>query len=192
MKNNRPTMKSLKHEIELLKAERLLENNRKTTSPNAQEIKHSYIKNLFQQSSMFYLWLLTGILGYASKIPFIGRIITLFGLWYGKTTWWKLLIKARKLFVIFNAILGVLVVFYTVGFSSDNIIAGFSAMGHTYLEIFIKFTKKLYNWIYDFFDNKVVPNIGNSPVAGPSSGGGNKFGVLTHHHLQIPYYQISH
>ena len=168
MKNNRPTIKSLQHEIELLKAERLLENNRKTnSSPNAQDIKHSYIKNLFQQSSMFYLWLLTGILGYATKIPFIGRIITLFGVWYGRTTWWKILVKIRKLFVIFNALLGVLVVFNTVGFSSDNLIAGFSAMGHTYLEIFINFTKRLYNWIYDFFDNKIIPG-GSSSTGSPS------------------------
>jgi hypothetical protein len=166
--NNRPTLKSLKHELEILKAERLLENNRKKNAP---DIKHSYIKNLFQQSSMFYLWLITGILGYASKLPLIGKIITLFGIWYGKTTWWKLLIKVRKLFVIFNALLGVLVVFNTVGFSYENILAGFVGMGHTYLEIFISFTKRLYTYIYELIDNKVVPNIGNSPVVGPSSGG---------------------
>lgn len=168
MKNNRPTMKSLKHEIELLKAERLLENNRKTnSSPNAQEIKHSYIKNLFQQSSMFYLWLITGILGYATKIPFIGRIISLLSVWYGRTTIWKLLVKARKLFVIFNALIGVLVVFNTVGFSYENILAGFAGMGHTYLEIFMSFTKRLYNWIYDFFDNKIIPG-GSSSTGSPS------------------------
>jgi hypothetical protein len=170
--NNRPTLKSLKHELELLKAERLLENNRKTnsTSPNAQEIKHSYIKNLFQQSSMFYLWLITGILGYASKIPFIGRIISVLGLWYGKTTWWKLLLKIRKLFVIFNAIIGVFVVFKTTGFSSDNILAGFSGMGHEYLQLIISFTKRLYNWIYDLIDNKIIPG-GSSSSTGSSSGG---------------------
>jgi hypothetical protein len=173
MKNNRPTLKSLKHELEILKAERLLEKDRKNNAP---DIKDSYIKNLFQQSSMFYLWVITGILGYATKIPFIGRIITLFGIWYGKTTWWKILVKLRKLFVIFNAIIGVLVVFNTVGFNYENILAGFVGMGHTNLEIFISFTKRLYSYIYELIDNKVVPNIGNSPVVGPSNGGNKIWG----------------
>jgi len=35
-------------------------------------------------------------------------------------------------------------------------------MGHSYLEIFINFNKKLFNWLFDLFDYKVVPNLPNN------------------------------
>lgn len=117
---------------------------------------------MFKQSSMFYLWLITGVLSYAQKIPFIGRIVPLLGLWYGKTTWWKILVKLRKMFVIFNAIIGVLMVYKTVGFSSDNILAGFSAMGYTYIEMLMNLTKRMFNWFVELFDHKIVPNVPNN------------------------------
>jgi hypothetical protein len=121
---------------------------------------------------MFYLWLLTGILGYASKIPFIGRIVTLLGIWYGKTTWWKMLLKLRKIFIMLNSLIGVYVVFKTVGFSSDNILAGFSAMGYEYLQILINASKRLFNWFFELFDHRIVPNIpGDKPNIPGSSGG---------------------
>jgi hypothetical protein len=50
-------------------------------------------------------------------------------------------------------------VFKSVGFSMDNILAGFSGMGHQYLEIFTNFTKRLFNWFVELFDHKVVPNV---------------------------------
>jgi hypothetical protein len=177
MKNNnsRLTLKALKSELELLKSTKASPLNKskpgitETNSHNAEvaghDIKGSYINRIYMKSSMFYLWLLTGVLGYATKIPYIGRIITLFGLWYGRTTWWKILVKVRKLFVIFNAIIGVFVVFKSVGFSSDNIIAGFSALGHTYYEILFNFTKRLFHWFVELFDHKIVPNV---PGDGPS------------------------
>jgi hypothetical protein len=116
------------------------------------------------KSSAFMLYIITGLLGYAHKIPFIGRIVTLLSLWYGRTTWWKILVKMRKVFIIFNAIIGVYMVFKTANFGPDNILAGFSAMGHTYLEIFINFTRRIFNWFVELFDYKVVPNV-------PGSGG---------------------
>jgi len=64
-----------------------------------------------RENSMFMLYLLSGILAYAHKIPFIGRMITLLSLWYGRTTWWKILVKLRKLFIIFNAVIGVIMVY---------------------------------------------------------------------------------
>lgn len=111
------------------------------------------------KSSMFTLWLITGILSYAHKIPYIGRIIALFSFWYGRTTWWKILLKLRKLFVTFNAIIGVYMVFKVTGFSTDNLFAGFAGMGHTYFEILINFSKRLFHWFFDLFDHKVVPNL---------------------------------
>ena len=42
-----------------------------------QDIKNSYIQNLHMRSSMLYLWLITAVKGYGSKLPYIGRIIAL-------------------------------------------------------------------------------------------------------------------
>jgi len=112
---------------------------------------------------MFYLWIISGILGYAHKIPFFGKLITLLSLWYGRTTWWKILLKVRKMFILFNAAIGVYMVYKTIGFGTDNLIAGFTAMGHTYLEIFMNTTKRLFYWFVELFDHKVVPNVPNNP-----------------------------
>ena len=169
MKNNKLTLKALKQELELLKSSKA--QNKVTTpmteshkSSVAHDIKNSYIQNLHMKSSMFTLWVITTILSYAHKIPFIGRIITLLSLYYGRTTIWKILIKLRKAFILFNSVIGVYLVFKTTGFSFDKVLAGFAGMGHTYLEILINFTKRLFNWIFDLFDYKVVPNVpGNKP-----------------------------
>lgn len=128
-----------------------------------QEIKNSYIQNLHMKSSMFTLWLITGILSYAHKIPFIGRILTLLSMYYGRTTIWKVLVKLRKAFVAFNAIIGVYMVYKSVGFGFDNILAGFAGMGEMYIQMLYNFSKKLFNWFFELFDYKVVPNIPGDP-----------------------------
>lgn len=154
MNKNKLTLKALKAELELMKASKAL----KPTN----NMKKSYLKNIntkFRENSMFMLYIFSGILAYAHKIPFIGRIISLLSVWYGRTTWWKILIKIRKLFILFNAAIGVLMVYKTVGFSPDNILAGFSAMGYSYIEIFTSATKRLFNWFVELFDHKVVPNV---------------------------------
>jgi hypothetical protein len=133
----------------------------------AHDIKNSYIQNLHMRSSMFYLWVISGILGYAHKIPFIGKLITLLSIWYGRTTIWKILIKVRKVFIAFNAAIGVYMVYKTVGFSTDNLFAAFAGMGHTYLEIFINSTKRLFHWFFELFDHKIVPNVPNTPPTSP-------------------------
>jgi len=112
-----------------------------------------------RENSMFLLYIISGILAYAHKIPFLGRIISLLSIWYGRTTWWKILIKIRKLFIIFNALIGVLMVYKTVGFGYDNILAGFAGMGYTYIEMFTNMTKKLFNWFVELFDQKIIPNV---------------------------------
>jgi hypothetical protein len=38
-------------------------------------ISSSKLKGLFKQSSMFWLFLITGILGYLSKLPLFGRLV---------------------------------------------------------------------------------------------------------------------
>ena len=133
-------------------------------NPTTQEvIKTSRIRNLYRQSSAFYLWIITGILGYAHKLPIVRNIIGILSLWYGRTTWWTILLKLRKAFITFNALIGMYMVYKTTGFGFDNLLAGFLGMGHTYLEIFINFNKKLFNWLFNLFDHKVIPNIPNNP-----------------------------
>jgi hypothetical protein len=157
MKNNKLTLKALKAELDLIKSNK--------TNFNKLEGRATNLNIKLRENSMFLLYLISGVLAYAHKIPFIGKIISLLGIWYGKTTIWKILIKIRKVFIIFNAILGVLMVYKTIGFSTDNLLAGFSAMGYTYLEIFASMTKRLFNWFLELFDHKIIPNVpGNNSV----------------------------
>src|SRR5882757_5665469 len=164
--NNKLTLKTLQQELENLKANKSIKSptpakakndNHASNTAIGHDIKESFINKLYMKSSMFYLWLFTGVLGYARKIPIIGRLITLASLWYGRTTWWKILVKIRKLFIIFNAIIGMFIVFKTTGYNHETFLAGFSAMGHTYIEIFTNFTKRLFTWLLDIFGYNIEP-----------------------------------
>jgi hypothetical protein len=159
---NKLTLKSLKLELERLKS------LKETVSKKdiGHDIKNSYINRLYSKSGALWLYILTGVLGYAHKLPYIGRIISLLSLWYGRTTIWKILVRIRKIFIVFNAIIGVYIVFKGVGFSTDNLIGGFYGVGHTYLEMFYGMTKRLFYWFVDLFDHKIVPNV---PGSGPKS-----------------------
>ena len=92
---------------------------------------------------------------------------------WGRTTIWKILIKLRRFFVALNALIGVYIVFKTTGFTFDNVLAGIAGMGHTYLEILTNFTTKLFHWLFELFDHKIVPNIPN-PGSGSSGGVADK------------------
>jgi len=158
--NKKLTLKALKQELDKIKADK---KSKSTIDPN---IKNSYINNLhmrLRENSMLSLYIISGILAYAHKIPILGRIITLLSLYYGRTTIWQILVQIRKAFIIFNAIIGLYMVFNTVGFSFDNILAGFTGLGQTYIELLINFTKKLFNWFVELFDHKVVPNVPSEP-----------------------------
>lgn len=66
--NNKLTLKQLQKELETLK---------KVNNSNTNELKSSIITRLFKQSSMLHLWLISGILGYARRIPFINKFVSL-------------------------------------------------------------------------------------------------------------------
>ena len=93
------------------------------------------------------------------------KVITYIGKRYAKYTWLQLLLYLRKWFIIFNAIIGVVTVFKVTGYSSDNMIAGLYGLGEgTYIEIFTSFVKRAFNYLFELFDHKVVPNVpGDSP-----------------------------
>jgi len=159
MKNNKLTLKTLQLEIDKLQQKIKTSKVVNATPQGNQDIKHSYIQNLHMKSSMFMLWLATAVLSYGSRIPYIKQIISFLSIMYGRTTIWKVLVKLRKAFILFNAIIGVFMVYKTVGFSYENILAGFAGMGHSYLEIFTNFTRRLFNWFVELFDHKVIPNV---------------------------------
>jgi hypothetical protein len=168
--NSKLTLKQLKQELENLKKNKnnsIPKVGNTTKSAIGHEIKYSKIQRLYMKSSGFMLFLITGILGYAHKVLVIRNILSLLSLWYGKTTIWKILVKIRKIFIIFNSIIGVYLVYKTTGFSTDIILASFAGMGHTYLEILINFTKRLFNWFFELFDYKVVPNIPGEGASKP-------------------------
>jgi hypothetical protein len=175
MKNNKLTLKALKEELENLKkskssvkvtpssTKRVLTENSNNSEVAGHDIKGSYINRIYMKSSMFWLYIITGVLSYAHKLPYIRKLISLLAFWYGRTTIWKILVKIRRIFIIINAMIGVMLVFKTTGFSSDNILAGFAGMGYTYIELITNFTKRLFNWFIELFDYKIVPNIPNTP-----------------------------
>ena len=174
--NNKVTLKSLQKELEQLKSSKPKAINKPAPqavethkSSVAHDIKNSYIQNLHMKSSMLYLWIITAIIGYGSKLPYIGRIIGFLSVVYGRTTIWKILVKVRRFFVLLNAAIGVYIVFKTTGFSFDNILAGLAGIGHNYLEILTNFTKKLFFWFVELFDHKIIPNVPN-PGTGASGG----------------------
>jgi hypothetical protein len=162
--NNKLSLKSLQQELDQLKASASKGKVENLKSSVAHDIKNSYIQNLHMKSSMFYLWLITGILGYVHKIPFISRIISILSVFYGRTTFWKMLVFLRKLFIMFNAVIGMFLVFKTTGFGYDTFLANFVALGNSYLEIFVNFSRRVFQWIVEMLDYKVVPNV-------PGSGG---------------------
>jgi len=166
MKKNKLTLKALNQELELLKSTKSTKATPKPESHKsrvAQDIKNSYIQNLHMKSSMFLLWIVSTVLAYAHKIPYIKNVIGLLSLYYGRTTIWKVLVKIRKLFIFFNAAIGVYMVFKTTGFGYDTFLSNFCALGNTYLEIFINFTKRLFHWFFELFDHKIVPNVPTTP-----------------------------
>jgi len=125
---NKLTLKALKQELDLIKARSIkVDKSNSSKDPNVvgQDVKNSYINNLHMRSTMLYLWLLSWVIFFIHKIPFIGRISTLLSLYYGRTTVWRILFKIRKAFVIFNALIGVYMVYKTTGFGLDNLLAGF-------------------------------------------------------------------
>jgi hypothetical protein len=189
MKNNKLTLKSLKQELENMKVKSGVKSNDKVENlPKivGQDIKNSYIQRLYMRSGAFTLYLLTGILGYAHKIPFIGRIISLAAVWYGKTTIWKILVKLRKFFIVVNAILGVFVVFKSVGFTTDKLLIGFTAVGECYFLMLTTLVKRMFHWFVELFDHKIVPNV-------PGDNGGTWFSkppknnsIFTSSNIKIP------
>jgi hypothetical protein len=113
------------------------------------------------------IWVISLLLSYAHKIPFIGKIVKILALWYGRTTWWKILVKIRKFIIIVNSIIGVCTVFKFANYGAENIIAGLYGMGGVYIEMFTSLIKRLFNWFFELFDHTIVPKAPESRPKAP-------------------------
>lgn len=165
--NKKLTMKQLKEELELLKAAK--SKNPSTNSPLSgthgsgigHDIKNSYINRMYMKSSLITLWALAWVLALAKRIPMIKGLVSLLSLWYGRTTWWKMLVRiftiSRKLFIIINAIIGVYAVFKLSGFQVGLAYSHFGMMGQTYIDILSNFTKRIFEWFLDFLGYDIGP-----------------------------------
>ena len=60
-----------------------------------------------------------------------------------------------------NAIIGIWLMFKVTGWDQGSFLMSAAAIGHSYMEFFVTFIYKAFNWIYNIFDNKIVPNIGS-------------------------------
>lgn len=68
-----------------------------------------------------------------------------------------------------NAIIGLWLMFKITGWSQGSFFSAAAAMGAGYMEFFITFIKKAFDWIYTLLDNKVVPNVPSAPTSNPFS-----------------------
>ena len=91
IKRNNLNMKKLQEQIDALNAI-----NKPTQS------------NIGKTMSLFAL---TSLIAYAHKIPILSKIVNILQLWYGRTTWWQILIYIRKGFIVLNALIGLYATF---------------------------------------------------------------------------------
>ena len=135
IKNNRLSLKSLEQKLEQLAKE----NAKKEVPEYLERRKDSHRKDdnsnneniivRIRKGGAPMLFILSTILAYANRIPIINRLTGYITMKYANTSWLQLLIRLRKLFIIFNAVIGIITVFKVTGYSSDNMIAGFYGLG---------------------------------------------------------------
>ena len=117
---------------------------------NTNLVEDSNKKSAFKRLAL--LFTITGVLAYAHKLPIISQIVTMLSLWYGKTTWWGIMVGLRKFFIVCNAMIGVYVVLKHSIYNADTFFAGLAIMGQTYFEMFIATVTRLFKWLFSLFD----------------------------------------
>nr|YP_010170433.1 hypothetical protein K8K84_mgp037 [Phanerochaete carnosa]QRZ60415.1 hypothetical protein [Phanerochaete carnosa] len=155
IKENMLTLKTLKAELEQLKTKNKVDISQSTSTDS--QGKPKITTTLYSRGSLGLLWLITFIIGYASKIPVISKIISALRLWYGRTTWWQMLVQLRKAFTIFNAIIGLLVMLKAIGFGSEGIIASVWLLCASYYEMFKSMLGRAFNWLLGLFNLSITP-----------------------------------
>lgn len=154
IKQNKLTLKSMQSQIDSL-----LKQNQALTNEKNENI----IVRLYKKLTSPAMLVFTTLIAYGHKIPFISKYITFLSIWFGRTSWWRILVRIRKAFVIFNAIIGAFTVYKLTGYSTDTFIGGISGMGYTYFEMITTTFYRIFTWFLELFDYKIIPNIPNNP-----------------------------
>ena len=160
MKKERLTLKKkLEAKLEALKSARALKAAQSKTSKKGDVVTTtpSIINFGTMKSSLFLMYLMSVAVYILKNMPFTSKLISGVSILYGKAKVLKILALFRKLFVLFNALIGVLTVYKLTGVLDGSVVAGITGLGNTYIEIFTNFSKKVFDWFFDLFDQKIVP-----------------------------------
>jgi len=166
-------MKSLQKQLDDLKSNNIIKKDEINKTNNMVDNKVNK-KPLLSMSPLAILYLFTAFFSLLNKVPGVNRMISVLNVIYGRTTLWKLLVLTRKLIITLNAVIGVFFVYKFSGIGPDTILSNFAGMGYAYLDILSNMTSRLFNWFFNLFVYKIVPNVPNNknwfnhgPINGP-------------------------
>lgn len=109
--------------------------------------------------SLIFFFLLTLLLAYFHKIPFVGRFLARFSPMLNlvmKSRTFRTLVFIRNLFVALNALIGLLLILDITGFTLEGFIGNLYTLGVSYLNGFWWICNKVYDFLFGIFD-KTVP-----------------------------------
>lgn len=148
--NTRLTLKALKEQLD--------------------KLQNNHNANINTIKSSFKIIYLISLLGYIiGKIPFLNKYIKGIKSIVAKTSIWTVLVILRKTFIIMNALIGMWLIFKITGWSEFSFIGFVSTFGNAYIDIFSSFCIKAFNWIYELFDTKIVPDVPSDKPRNPWS-----------------------
>lgn len=159
--NKRLTLKHVHEKLNNLQAQ-VLANTAPTTPQQGNK------KNVLK-SSLGILYVLSCIGFIINKIPFLAKYSQSIKLFMGKASLWTILVILRKVFITMNALIGLWLMFKITGWNQGSFLSAAAAMGTGYMEFFVTFVKKAFDWLYNLLDNKVVPNAPSAPTNNPWS-----------------------
>ena len=154
------TLKSLKEELDAIKSKHAAVASHTITNDAK---GNQTIKTRWSVNPLALMTIISFILTYGAKLPYVSNIVKMLALWYGRRGWWKLLVRFRSGFLYLNAFIGIMWICDIVGFGPTNILAGLTGLGPAYLDIITNTYKTIHNWIFGLFDTKVVPDVPNNP-----------------------------
>lgn len=160
IQKNMLTLKSLKEELDAIKYKNAAVASHTITNDSK---GNQVIKTRWSLNPLALMTIISFILTYGAKLPYVSKIVKLLSIWYARRGWWKLLVKFRSGFLYLNAFIGVMWICDVVGFGPTNIIAGLTGLGPAYLDVITNTYKTIHNWIFGLFDSKVVPDVPTNP-----------------------------
>ena len=95
---------------------------------------------------------------FGKRLPLLGMLAKILKYYFGKTSFWGLLVLSRKAFITINAIIGVFFIFKILGLDVATILSNYTILGNTYLEILQRIIKNSFDWIFELLDMKIVPH----------------------------------